>query len=222
MRGRPTPASPQPPSPLELLAGCRGSVRRRTSPSPSTSTTSRPPPRSAIGQVVSRRCAVGSRHPPARVRRQDHPDRARFELRTPRRRPLRTLGQPRDAPRPQRPRQRLRCVRRTADPLRRPPHPISWIDDGPTALTNLVLLCRRHHIDLHARPLDHHHHPRHRPRLPPRLGRPTPTHHSPPRSTAGMCRLLSRRSPAEHRRSSPPRLGRRARLGGRRSPRVLG
>ncbi|WP_344749441.1 HNH endonuclease signature motif containing protein [Kribbella aluminosa] len=29
-------------------------------------------------------------------------------------------------------------------------HLISWIDGGPTALTNLVLLCRRHHTDLHA------------------------------------------------------------------------
>ncbi|MFC5265269.1 DUF222 domain-containing protein [Kribbella qitaiheensis] len=28
-------------------------------------------------------------------------------------------------------------------------HLISWIDNGPTALTNLVLLCRRHHIDTH-------------------------------------------------------------------------
>ncbi|MFC5263336.1 DUF222 domain-containing protein [Kribbella qitaiheensis] len=28
-------------------------------------------------------------------------------------------------------------------------HLISWIDHGPTALTNLVLLCRRHHIDTH-------------------------------------------------------------------------
>ncbi|TCM49150.1 HNH endonuclease signature motif containing protein [Kribbella sp. VKM Ac-2568] len=30
-------------------------------------------------------------------------------------------------------------------------HLISWIDNGPTALTNLVLLCRRHHIDTHHR-----------------------------------------------------------------------
>ncbi|MEV4266862.1 HNH endonuclease [Kribbella sp. NPDC049584] len=29
-------------------------------------------------------------------------------------------------------------------------HLISWIDGGETSMTNLVLLCRRHHIDLHA------------------------------------------------------------------------
>ncbi|MGZ0152174.1 DUF222 domain-containing protein [Kribbella sp. WER1] len=29
-------------------------------------------------------------------------------------------------------------------------HLISWLDGGATALTNLALLCRRHHVDLHA------------------------------------------------------------------------
>jgi hypothetical protein len=28
-------------------------------------------------------------------------------------------------------------------------HLIHWIDDGPTAIWNLVLLCKAHHIDLH-------------------------------------------------------------------------
>jgi hypothetical protein len=29
-------------------------------------------------------------------------------------------------------------------------HLISWIEGGETKVSNLVLLCRRHHIDLHA------------------------------------------------------------------------
>ncbi|TDW60512.1 5-methylcytosine-specific restriction protein A [Kribbella pratensis] len=29
-------------------------------------------------------------------------------------------------------------------------HIISWLDGGPTAITNLALLCKRHHLDLHS------------------------------------------------------------------------
>ncbi len=43
------------------------------------------------------------------------------------------------------------CVVCGAPPIHCDAHHIrSWIDGGPTAVDNLVLLCRRHHIDLHA------------------------------------------------------------------------
>jgi len=29
-------------------------------------------------------------------------------------------------------------------------HVVSWLDGGPTAVTNLALLCKRHHLDLHS------------------------------------------------------------------------
>ncbi|MFG1627344.1 DUF222 domain-containing protein [Kribbella sp. NPDC049227] len=43
------------------------------------------------------------------------------------------------------------CVVCGAPPIQCDAHHVrSWIDGGPTAVSNLVLLCRRHHIDLHA------------------------------------------------------------------------
>ncbi|GAA3149430.1 hypothetical protein GCM10010530_80880 [Kribbella aluminosa] len=43
------------------------------------------------------------------------------------------------------------CVVCAAPPVMCDAHHLtSWLDGGPTALTNLVLLCRRHHVDLHA------------------------------------------------------------------------
>ncbi|TCC42850.1 DUF222 domain-containing protein [Kribbella capetownensis] len=43
------------------------------------------------------------------------------------------------------------CVVCGAPPVQCDAHHLrSWIDGGPTAIWNLVLLCRRHHIDLHA------------------------------------------------------------------------
>jgi hypothetical protein len=43
------------------------------------------------------------------------------------------------------------CVVCGAPPIHCDAHHVrSWIDGGPTAISNLVLLCRRHHIDLHA------------------------------------------------------------------------
>ncbi|TCC64782.1 DUF222 domain-containing protein [Kribbella pittospori] len=43
------------------------------------------------------------------------------------------------------------CVVCSAPPIQCDAHHVrSWIDGGPTAVSNLVLLCRRHHIDLHA------------------------------------------------------------------------
>jgi Domain of unknown function (DUF222)/HNH endonuclease len=43
------------------------------------------------------------------------------------------------------------CVVCGAPPIHCDAHHIrSWIDGGPTSVDNLVLLCRRHHIDLHA------------------------------------------------------------------------
>ncbi|MEI8409910.1 MULTISPECIES: DUF222 domain-containing protein [unclassified Kribbella] len=42
------------------------------------------------------------------------------------------------------------CVVCGAPPIQCDAHHVqSWIDGGPTAISNLVLLCRRHHIDLH-------------------------------------------------------------------------
>ncbi|TCC45820.1 DUF222 domain-containing protein [Kribbella capetownensis] len=43
------------------------------------------------------------------------------------------------------------CVVCGAPPIQCDAHHVrSWIDGGPTAVSNLALLCRRHHIDLHA------------------------------------------------------------------------
>ncbi|MDX2969717.1 HNH endonuclease signature motif containing protein [Kribbella solani] len=43
------------------------------------------------------------------------------------------------------------CVVCAAPPIMCDAHHLKpWIDGGPTALSNLVLLCRRHHTDLHA------------------------------------------------------------------------
>ncbi|MGZ0148511.1 DUF222 domain-containing protein [Kribbella sp. WER1] len=43
------------------------------------------------------------------------------------------------------------CVVCAAPPVMCDAHHLtSWLDGGPTALTNLALLCRRHHVDLHA------------------------------------------------------------------------
>ncbi|MGZ0147824.1 DUF222 domain-containing protein [Kribbella sp. WER1] len=43
------------------------------------------------------------------------------------------------------------CVVCAAPPVMCDAHHLtSWLDGGPTTLTNLALLCRRHHVDLHA------------------------------------------------------------------------
>ena len=42
------------------------------------------------------------------------------------------------------------CVVCGAPPIQCDAHHVtSWIDGGPTAITNLVLLCKAHHIDVH-------------------------------------------------------------------------
>src|SRR5215207_8170960 len=94
-------------------------------------------------------------------------------------------------------------------------HLISWLDHGPTALTNLVLLCRRHHIDT-PRPLDHHPPRWCRHRHQTHLGRTRPSRRAPPPQTHLQ---PHRRHHHNHRRQQTRRPGHTCRRRPTRKPR---
>ncbi len=144
---------PGPPAARPVPDGPAGSFpgmdRRRTSPSPSTSTTSKPPPPT---NSATSSTATPCPRPPSDASRATRRSCPSCSARTPN---PSTSAPPSDSPparsaTPSSPATKAACCCGAPPIYCDAHHVVHWIDGGATKLTNLALLCKRCHRDLHA------------------------------------------------------------------------